>query len=252
MPATSYFIQHYEYRKKKLEQSNINKSKPENQAKRRKRKRQSYKTSQSKKARQSYGPETIDSTPDVPEDELQKTISKYSNENPALTCKEIADIERNTREQSSCGLWHKMHKKTLTSSNFGKVMARKITTKSVPLVSTILYPKFSGNVYTKHGLEKENITIKEYIQHKARHGEHVTVVKSGLVLDKNNQELGASPDGIVINKDTNECGVLEIKNLLYKKPYTLEEATKKCGDFCLQPFEDSFHLKMPTITNVRE
>jgi hypothetical protein len=55
-----------------------------------------------------------------------------------------------------------------------------------------------------------------------------------LVIDRDNQELACSPDGIVLNKRTKEIGLIEIKNLLKDKALTLNEAVSKTSNFCLQ------------------
>jgi hypothetical protein len=90
----------------------------------------------------------------------------------------------------------------------------------------------------------EPIALEEYQLKCAEKGENVLLIKSGLVIDKNNQELGVSPDGIVYNQETKQYGIVEIKNLLKNKAYTLAEATKKCSNFCLELTETGcLHLK---------
>ena len=79
-----------------------------------------------------------------------------------------------------------------------------------PLVKRLLYSNFSGNRYTRRGLQQESVSIKEYVRLKG----DVTVKSGGLVIDPENRRLGASPDGYV---QTNSAkGMIEIKKISFK------------------------------------
>ena len=116
-------------------------------------------------------------------------------------------------------------------------------TKCANLVKSIIYPSFQGNKFTKRGLAVEPYIVRQYILKKAELGENVSVVQSGLVLDPDNQELGCSPDGIVINLDGKEKGVLEVKNLLQNNRLSFHEARKKSSSFCLELASKELKLK---------
>ena len=110
-------------------------------------------------------------------------------------------------------------------------MSRKVSTRVAPLVQKMLYPTFKGTIFTSHGLAMESVTIKEYELKKA---ENVYVQKSGMVICEKYPELAASPDGVVVNKETGESGLVELKNLLHNKPISLQEAAKQQASFCLR------------------
>jgi hypothetical protein len=184
-----------------------------------------------KTAKKSYGPDATEVTEDISDQELQEKIALYISENHVMSHSEVANLELNTRNQSTSGLWHKEHKKRLTSSNFGAVMSRKASTKNAPLVQRMMYPTFRGNKFTRHGLAMEAVTAKEYELKKAEEGKHVVVLSSGMVICHEQQQLGASVDGIVFNKSENSYGILEIKNVLKDKPITLKERVDKVPIF---------------------
>jgi len=97
----------------------------------------------------------------------------------------------------------------------------------------MIYPSFRGTIFTLFGLTAEFPTIKEYIQKKADHGEHVKVEKMGLVVDLNHKYLGVSARGRVV-LSSGASGLLEIKSLLQKNQLTFMKAANTLKSFCLQ------------------
>ena len=114
-------------------------------------------------------------------------------------------------------------------------MKRNPKLKVAPLVKNILYSDFHGNKFTRLGIEKEDITIKEYISYKKEQKDNVTVERMGLVKSEDFPFLAGSPDGKVTDQRGN-VGLIEIKSVLYNKPVSLTQAAKlkSISNFCLQ------------------
>ena len=242
-PATQHFKDFYRKSQQHRLAHKRSASKPEVQARARKRKQDRMSASISKKAKLSYGPGALDVTPDLSDEELKKAKDDFAAQYLTLSKAEIQRLSQDTLDQSTCGLWRQEHRKHLTSSLFGDVMSRKMTTPVTLLVKRILYPSFRGNIHTSHGLAMETIAIEAYELWQAERGVHVKVKKCGMVVCQEHQELAASPDGIVVNIRTKEKGLLEIKNVLKDKKETLHEASKK-STFCLEVLKDSNKLQL--------
>ncbi|KAK3101484.1 hypothetical protein FSP39_003938 [Pinctada imbricata] len=103
-----------------------------------------------------------------------------------------------------------------------------------------MYSKFSGNKYTRKGIQSEGVTIKEYTRLKSKDDITVTVKPSGLIIDENHKFLAASPDGVV--EEDESTGLLEIKNLLQNNQASFEEAARK-STFCLESNKGKLTLK---------
>ena len=194
----------------------------------------------SKKARQSYGPESVQVSEDVSDGVLAQL-----NKNYVATQVEVSDLERSnielaTRGQSDNPQWYIERQKRLTSSSFGDVLKRRPKTPVVRLVRTLLYPSFKGNTYTRYGTMEEQNAIDEYILRKAEDGVNAKVTSCGLMLHKQHNYLATSPDGIVSN-DGDE-GLIEIKNVLKNKRISLNEAAKQ-SSFCLSAKNGVLFLK---------
>lgn len=245
-----HFNSEYEKKEKNLMTNNISKRKPENKVKRWKRKMKSANESNSKKARLEYGPNARDVESDVSPDELQKRMNTFLETDINISSEEISRIESKTKEQSQSKLWKQERKKRLTSSNFGYVVKRNPKIKVGPLVKNILHSEFKGNNFTKLGLEKEDVTITEYVRQKKEKKESVKVEKMGLVISQECPFLAASPDGKVIYKNGNE-GLIEIKNLLYNKAVSLTQAAglKSIKNFCLEFDKKTNKLKLKKTHN---
>ena len=162
----------------------------------------------SKKARREYGKDSLQDTEDVSGDQLKKLCDEYMD--TEIRGSNIKEIESKTQQQSFSAIWTEERWKRITSSNFGDVVRRNVSSKVAPLVKRLLYSNFSGNRYTRRGLQQESVSIKEYVRLKG----DVTVKSGGLVIDPENRRLGASPDGYV---QTNSAkGMIEIKKISFK------------------------------------
>ena len=106
-------------------------------------------------------------------------------------------------------------------------------------MKSILYSSFKGTKLTQNRLNKENVSVTEYIEQKKKtekkKNENMKFEKMGLVISKEQPLLAASPDGRISDAKGNS-GLIEIKNILYNKPLSLTQAAKmkSVNIFCLE------------------
>lgn len=236
-----HFVDLYRQKESQLQHSLAYKAKPESHAGRWKRKMASLKESQTQKAKQSYGEQAVDVTPDVSTETLKDQKEDFLKKNIDLDTKKIIAIQKSTTKQSMSGLWHSERRNRVTSSHFGSIVKKNVSRPVTPLVRRLLYSTFNGNQHTANGLQQERVTVQEYILKKAEGNINVTVESMGLVIDQDNKFLAGSPDGKVhVN---GEAGLIEIKNLLHNKPYNLWQAAAMTKAFCLQEKNKMLTLK---------
>lgn len=109
-------------------------------------------------------------------------------------------IEKETRLQADCALWHELRRNLITASNFGKVCKRG-NISSAPLVKSMLYSYAIDHVPSvAHGKTNEPVALSQLSKQ-----EHTTLKKCGLYIDEEFFFLGASPDSVYEN------GIVEIK-----------------------------------------
>ncbi|XP_063414164.1 uncharacterized protein LOC134696586 isoform X2 [Mytilus trossulus] len=238
--AGKFFDEYYARHEKNLISSRKYKSKPDTQQLRWKRKMKACKQSNSKKARQSYGTEAMDYTPDISPSDLSNTKDKYIQTHINIGIPQMNAITNSTSQQSLSGLWHTERRKRLTASNFGPIIRRNPSLKVLNLVKNLLYSTFKGNRHTRNGLLQERTSIEEYTLKKAEQHENVTVKSTGLLIAHEHPFLAASADGIVSTGSGD--GLLEIKNLLHNKPVNLYQASEK-SSFCLETVSGHLNLK---------
>ncbi|VDI63991.1 Hypothetical predicted protein [Mytilus galloprovincialis] len=106
-----------------------------------------------------------------------------------------------------------------------------------------------GNKATRIGLLEERITIQEYINIKAKDNIEIKVEPCGLIIDKKFKYLAASPDGKVIDKENNEIGLIEIKNLVHDKNLTLTQAAISLKNFCLEKVSSGTNTNLQLKNN---
>ena len=108
-------------------------------------------------------------------------------------------LQEQTKQQAS-SLWTDSRKVRLTASKLSSVPK---TTRANPekFVTSHIYNRFKGCAATRHGQKCEPLALKWFEHHSG-----LTVQSSGLVLRRDEQYFGASPDGI-IDKET----IIEIK-----------------------------------------
>lgn len=243
VPASKPFLNHYRKQVGRAIRINRSKSKPEIKSRARKRKLDRVRVSHTKKAKESYGQDCLENEVDLSMGELAQNMLEYQRLHYNKSESQLKSLELQTREQSLCGMWRVEHTRRLTSSNFGDVLSRKVSSSVVPIVKRFIYPSFKGNMFTRSGITDEPLTVKEYMMAKQAQGIDVLVQSRGLVIDPAHQCLAASPDGLVIERNTGEKGLLEVKNLLQNKAVTLEEAATNMKSFCLALNGTNLHLK---------
>jgi hypothetical protein len=181
---------------------------------------------------------------DLKSDKCATVFSKFVSEQTASD-EDILLIEQETRQQAICQAWTKLRQGKLTSSNFGQICKRKVSTQPDGLLKTVLgYRPQPNNEHIKWGRTHEAAAARKYLLHmQSQHHGHVQVHKSGLVLDREMPFLAASPDRLV---NCQHCqpvqGLLEVKCPSVHKNKTPEEA---CGDsdFCCQLIDGQVRLK---------
>ena len=236
--AGIYFHQLARRQTQQLVSSKKYKAKPESKDIRRKRKLNDLKETTSKKAKIAYG-SNLDDTPDVSKEKLAELCAAFLNKNIRKNEDEIQAIENASVEQCNSDIWKKERHIRLTSSNFGKIMSRRLNNVSTSLAQRMLYSKFKGNIHTIRGLAQEKHTIIEY-----ENKYNVQVKTTGFRICKLYPSLGASTDGLVHDKTTeNEHGLLEIKNFLQTNTLLIKDAARKIKNFCLEERQNKLHLK---------
>lgn len=213
------------------------KAKPESKDIRRKRKLDELKETTSKKAKIAYG-SNLDDTPDVSKEKLAELCDAFLNKRIRKNDDEIQAIENASVGQCNSDLWKKERHIRLTSSNFGKIMPRRLNNVSTSLAERMLYSKFKGNIHTIRGLAQEKNTIIEY-----ENKYNVQVKTTGFRICKIYPCLGASTDGLVHDKNADEHGLLEIKKILQTNTLLIKDAARKMKNFCLEEKQNKLHLK---------
>jgi putative phage-type endonuclease len=134
-------------------------------------------------------------------------------DNLTVSTDSVALIEKFTKEQARCLLWHEHRTGRITASKFHSASTTSSIKPARSLIKDILTSSYdcSNKVPSiAWGVEHEADARNMYAEiYSATHSGH-TVSAAGLVVCKNNPFLAASPDGWV----TDTCcgkGILEIK-----------------------------------------
>ena len=150
---------------------------------------------------------------------------------------QAAEIEKQTKDQSSNKSWHFHRQYRITASKCYRAAVLKSTTSPTKAVHDILYGKVVPTKQMRRGLEMESEIMDNYVkeQHKCGHS-NLSVEKSGLIVGKfEDGFLGASPDGLVhdpiCSDDPN--GLLEMKFIDTEENESLNNAMKR-KNICIQ------------------
>ena len=111
-----------------------------------------------------YGPDSIQ--PALDSNEVRRLCMEYK-ESMTLSMDEIRQIEEDTRDQGDdiSGLWLRLRRPRLTSSNFGVVCKRRSTTPVANLVKNSLYRSTSNNESSlRWSRENKDNARKAYIE----------------------------------------------------------------------------------------
>ncbi len=145
-------------------------------------------------------------------------------------------IFQQTKQQSLCPIWKQQRLGALTASVLHRAARYTRDDPENYVVQLIMgTTKFCGNSATDYGQKYEVIARKLYEKSMKPKHKHLKVMNSGLMINKDNPLLRASPDALV----TCHCcgkGLLEIKC-----PYT-ETFKTMTGEEIAQ--EGKYHLKI--------
>ncbi|KAL5022014.1 hypothetical protein ScPMuIL_001169 [Solemya velum] len=144
-------------------------------------------------------------------------------------------IEKLTQGQSNNSVWHDARKERITSSQFGSVCKLRPDTQPDCTLRSVLGYKPFHSIFTKWGIKHEAAARKQYEKK-----QNVTVVQSGLIINREFPYLGTSPDGL-IGKE----GVLEIKCPAAETWRTKipEDCAKENKFYCFLDKENKIRLK---------
>ena len=130
----------------------------------------------------------------------------------SLSREEILEIEKATRDQSSCDAWYAQRSGRITASKMKSACRTDPASPSVSLIDQICYPakhKFSTEA-TRWGLENESTARAAYTEQMEMYHVNFNCFCCGLLISDDYNFIAASPDG-VISCDCCGHGILEIK-----------------------------------------
>ena len=130
----------------------------------------------------------------------------------SLSREEILEIEKATRDQSSCDAWYAQRSGRITASKMKSACRTDPASPSVSLIDQICYPakhKFSTEA-TRWGLENESTAKAAYTEQMEMYHVNFNCFCCGLLISDDYNFIAASPDG-VISRDCCGHGILEIK-----------------------------------------
>lgn len=143
-------------------------------------------------------------------------------------------VESQTRQQSSCVLWHQVRTRRITGSICGRILHQKNKTDN--LLRSVLYPKPMAVLPKpiEWGRNNEENAIKAYTTLMETQGHtNLVVTICGFIIHPSKGWLGASPDGFVCDPSSHEpCGILEVKCPDSKRDITAEEACNDPDFYC--------------------
>ena len=200
-------------------------------------------------ARYDDGPGVSEVDDVVPLADFQGQMIDYYKANVSVSESRIVEVEQDTRGQGTASevmgnLWLAERRVRITSSVIGSIAKRRSTTKVAPLVKTLLYSTFRGNIATQHGHEQEPAAREAYLAAKREASPGISTQPSGLVIHPTHHWLAASPDDLVNDPSSPDpLGILEYKNPYKHRNITLIEAATQAKDFCLRCNDGSLSLK---------
>lgn len=136
--------------------------------------------------------------------------------NLTLSIEQCAEIEHNTKDQSSSTRWIAERKGRITASNFGSIMNRKKEINET-FIRNVFDKKSFKSAPTSYGQANEKTAKQMYIKSSGNHIHDV-----GLVVNPLFPFLGATPDAKICEKCV--TGILEIKCPYSVRDSTLQEA----------------------------
>ena len=144
--------------------------------------------------------------------ELQYRVKEFKKSlelPPEKTC----EIEQNTRDQHNSPLWFSVRRYRVTASYFGAIYCRRSDTPPQALVLQILGTKQVTAPALEWGKAHEEVALQQYERHQHSAGHtRLFCCRSGFIVSDEHPFLGASPDAVVYDPDTDDpFGLAEIK-----------------------------------------
>jgi hypothetical protein len=134
-------------------------------------------------------------------------------DNMTVSTESVALLEKSTKQQAHCLLWHEHRSGRITASNFHSACKTNNVKPARSLIQGILtssFKCFNTVPSIAWGVEHEADARNMYAEvHSVTHVDH-TVSLAGLVVCKSSPFLAASPDGWVMDTCCGK-GILEIK-----------------------------------------
>ncbi|KAL4100677.1 hypothetical protein QTP88_020948 [Uroleucon formosanum] len=149
---------------------------------------------------------------DIDENDYEKLKLEFMKNKIIKNSDEIKLIEKSTKLQSECELWHKERRIRLTASNFGTTCKLRPAMSRANTIKSMLYKTFCGNEHTIYGIECEPFAKTEFQKLTG-----LKIQESGLFIYERLPFLAASPDGLLYDN-----GIVEIKC-----PSTIKQLTPK-------------------------
>lgn len=134
------------------------------------------------------------SKPDIDEEMMLRSKEAFLR-NLRKSSEERERIAKETVLQSGCSEWLELRRNILTSSNFGRVIKRRLYTSCQNIVKDILYKKSIEHVQSiRHGKDNEKLALEQLSAQ-----ENIKILTCGLHIDPDVPYFAASPDGITEN-----------------------------------------------------
>lgn len=141
-----------------------------------------------------------------------------------VTHTECQSIEKETRKQRDSKQWHEYRKNRLTSTSAHKTFIKK---KNFDTLCTQLHKPFNDQIESvkkalNHGIKNEAVALEKYkfIMNYRLH-RSTKIKEAGLIIQSHIFWLGASPNEIILDKNTQEIGLIEIKCPYSKRNYSV-------------------------------
>ena len=124
----------------------------------------------------------------------QDTVTQISDE-------QATQIERDTKGQAICKLWHAERAKRITASRFGRICKMTDRTDKTKLATSLQEQNMISAAPLEYGRKHESTAIKAYCNKTSNN-----VTPSGLVVCTERPYLACSPDGII-----DDATIVEVK-----------------------------------------
>ena len=179
-----------------------------------------------------YGPSSLDINDShiiQNRQNLIESLCNYYIANYSLNKDGAIKIENLTQSQTDNPEWYVERKKRITASNIGLIIRQRSSTVPTNTVLYLLRSNDKSTVAMRYGKETETLA-KSAVKEKFT---DFNFIESGLRIDPHLPYLGASPDGLLINKISGMIeAVIEIKCPLKGKSSKVHNICLEHKQFC--------------------